>query len=365
MEQPTVSGAVHDPSGAKFTIVGVSNMPTDWAQVFRAVANGDLDIAMLAEGGHDAGRTAARGSSNPAGTFNASGGQAKVSGSRPMSMTPPGVLNLNAYLMYATGKAARRRLTERLTAHGMRLWHLTVLSLLADLGPQSKGDLAARLDMNQSDLVKITNDLEKAGYADCARDPADRRRVEVTLTSEGRSALTYLNADISAVDDDLLAPLTEAERAQLGALLRRLHAHLEPAPSSVIRGSAELKQGPTRAGSLRKHSIEDSRIDWNLPAEEVLRLVRAQSHAHPSAYTHYNGKRLEILAATVSEGQYSGSPGHISWREDDGVVIVAGAGAHTSGTYGLAITRVRTEDGEEMAAADYFRSTGGHVTTDN
>lgn len=67
MEQPTVPGAAHDPSGAKFTIVGVSNMPTDWAQIFRAVANGDLDIEMLAERDHDAGRAAADASSNPRG----------------------------------------------------------------------------------------------------------------------------------------------------------------------------------------------------------------------------------------------------------------------------------------------------------
>lgn len=283
-----------------------------------------------------------------------------------MSMTPPSVLNLNAYLMYATGKAARRRLTERLTAHGLRLWHLTVLALLADLGPRSKGDLAARLDMNQSDLVKIVNDLDKSGYVVCARDPADRRRIEVTLTSEGSSALAYLNAGISAVDDDLLAPLTEPERDQLGSLLRRVHAHLEPAPSSVIHGGADFtKQDPTRAGSFRKQSVEDSRIDWNLPAEDVVRLVRAQSHAYPSAYTHYNGKRLEILAATVSESQYTGSPGRILYGEDDGVVIVAGADAHTSRNHGLAITRIRTENGEEMPAADYFRSTGGYVTTHN
>ncbi|WP_434587426.1 hypothetical protein [Streptomyces sp. A5-4] len=40
-----------------------------------------------------------------------------------------------------------------MTAHGLRLWRLTVLATLADLGPQSKGNLAAQLDMHASDLV--------------------------------------------------------------------------------------------------------------------------------------------------------------------------------------------------------------------
>ncbi|WP_156725140.1 MarR family winged helix-turn-helix transcriptional regulator [Streptomyces apocyni] len=137
---------------------------------------------------------------------------------------PTSVLDLNAYLMYTMGKAARRSITERLTARGLRLWHATVLDLLAELGPQSKGDLATRLDMHPSDLVKIVNDLTKTGWVTCTRDTLDRRRIEVALTSDGRAALASLSADISSVDDDLLAPLTEAERSQLGTLLRRLRS---------------------------------------------------------------------------------------------------------------------------------------------
>ncbi|MEU9012549.1 hypothetical protein AB0D12_22830 [Streptomyces sp. NPDC048479] len=60
--------------------------------------------------------------------------------------------------------------------------------------------------------------------------------------------------------------------------------------------------------------------------------MRARSHAGPSADTHHIGKRLEFLAATVSEGRYSGTPGRIFYREDDEVVIVAGADAHISRT---------------------------------
>lgn len=52
---------------------------------------------------------------------------------------PPSVLDLNAYLMYAAGKAARRRLTERLSAHGLRLWHLTILAMLEGSRPGVQG----------------------------------------------------------------------------------------------------------------------------------------------------------------------------------------------------------------------------------
>ncbi|MBL1290125.1 MarR family transcriptional regulator [Streptomyces sp. For3] len=142
-------------------------------------------------------------------------------------MTPAGVLSLNAYLMYATGKAARRRLTDTLTAHGLRLWHLTILAMLDEAGRLSKGDLAARLDMNQSDLTRTVTDLDAAGYVVCARDPSDRRRIEVSLTPEGGRALARLSADVSGTEADLLAPLAPEERELFASLLRRVHTHLE------------------------------------------------------------------------------------------------------------------------------------------
>ncbi|MFI2369146.1 winged helix DNA-binding protein [Streptomyces sp. NPDC018833] len=223
MEQPVFSGTAHDPSGAKFAFIGLSNLPTDWAQVLRAMANADLTIETVTPEGAEVLRAAVHTAPEPDDEDNASGPP-------PIDMASPSVLRLNAYLMYAIGKAARRRLSEKLTARGQRLWHLTVLALLADVGPQSKGTLASRLDMNQSDLVKIVNDLAKAQHVDCVRDTADRRRVVVRLTPEGRAPLNRLNADIASTDDDLLSPLTEAERAQLGSLLRRVHQHLALAP---------------------------------------------------------------------------------------------------------------------------------------
>ncbi|MFJ9792914.1 MarR family winged helix-turn-helix transcriptional regulator [Streptomyces globosus] len=219
MEQPVVTGTARDASGAEFAVVGISNTPaTDWAQVFRALAQTELTLA---------GGTAARAVSQGAG------------------MTPPSVLDLNAYLMYAVGKAARRRLTERLAAHDLRLWHLTVMALVADMGPQMKTLLAARLDMNTSDLVKVVNDLVKAGHVVCTRDRDDRRKVLVRLTPEGRAFLDRLNADVAATDDDVLAPLSGDERRVLASLLRRVHQHLEPNPADAGAAALGQRQAPS------------------------------------------------------------------------------------------------------------------------
>ncbi|WP_338900023.1 methionyl-tRNA formyltransferase [Streptomyces sp. TG1A-60] len=121
-------------------------------------------------------------------------------------------------------------------------------------------------------------------------------------------------------------------------------------------------QDRSRASFFHKRSPEDSRIDWTWTAQELERFVRAQSDPYPSAFTHHRGERLGIVSAAVSEGLYGGTPGRIFIKEGGGVVIVAGAEARFGRLPGLVVKRVRTEDGTEHAATDYFRTMGGYLT---
>lgn len=121
-------------------------------------------------------------------------------------------------------------------------------------------------------------------------------------------------------------------------------------------------QDRAAASFFHKRSIEDSRIDWNWPAEDIERLVRAQSDPYPNAFTHYRGERIRVTKAFVSRNRYGGTPGRIFITEGDGVVIVAGSDARYGRNHGLAIQRLRTEDGTEHAAIDFFKSMGGYLT---
>lgn len=123
-----------------------------------------------------------------------------------------------------------------------------------------------------------------------------------------------------------------------------------------------VKQDRSQASFFHKRSIEDSRVDWTWPAEEIERLVRAQSDPYPNAFTFHRGERVRILSAAVSAGRYGGTPGRVFIREGDGVVIVAGADARRGRNHGLVIKRVRADDDTEHAAADYFRTMGGYLT---
>ncbi|MCY0939907.1 methionyl-tRNA formyltransferase [Streptomyces antarcticus] len=145
---------------------------------------------------------------------------------------------------------------------------------------------------------------------------------------------------------DLIGPVT------VGALAR------------IAAGESDFtKQDRSQASFFHKRAEEDIRIDWNWPADVLERLVRAQSAPYPSAFTFHKGKRLEIVSAVVSQGRYGGTPGRIFYREGEGVAIVAGADARTGRNHGLAVTRVRTEEGQEMPALEYFTTMGGYLTT--
>ncbi|MEU3273858.1 methionyl-tRNA formyltransferase [Saccharomonospora sp. NPDC006951] len=141
---------------------------------------------------------------------------------------------------------------------------------------------------------------------------------------------------------------------------------IEPVVREAIADIAAGKtqgtpQDREKASFFHKRSLVDSRIDWSWPAGDIERLVRAQSDPYPNAYTFHKGERLRVTKASVSEGRYGGTPGRIFIPEGDGVVIVAGADARYGRNHGLTIEAVRTEDGADYKATDYFRTMGGYL----
>ncbi|MFG2669740.1 methionyl-tRNA formyltransferase [Streptomyces sp. NPDC048445] len=171
-----------------------------------------------------------------------------------------------------------------------------------------------------------------------AGDIVDQRAVKV---EPGDTSVDLFHKTV-----DLIAPVT------IGALDR------------IASGQTEFtRQDRSQATFFHKRAEEDIRINWDWPAEVLDRLVRAQTSPYPNAFTFHRGKRLEVVSAVVSEGRYGGTPGRVFYREGEGVVIVAGADARTGLNHGLAITRVRTEDGRELPATEYFTSMGGYLTS--
>ncbi len=67
----------------------------------------------------------------------------------------------------------------------------------------------------------LLNELEEMGYVERRRDPTDRRRHMVELTTDGRQALERAERAQESLEDEVLGGLSEDERATLRSLLRR------------------------------------------------------------------------------------------------------------------------------------------------
>ncbi|WP_026423032.1 methionyl-tRNA formyltransferase [Actinokineospora inagensis] len=133
--------------------------------------------------------------------------------------------------------------------------------------------------------------------------------------------------------------------------------------AAIEAGKEFTAQDRSKASFFHKRAEEDLRIDWAWSAEELDRLVRAQSAPYPSAFCFHRGKRLEIVTARVSEAKYGGTPGRVFYREGDGVAIVAGHDARRGRNHALLVTSVRTADGTELPAHEYFKHMGGYLTS--
>jgi methionyl-tRNA formyltransferase len=164
-----------------------------------------------------------------------------------------------------------------------------------------------------------------------------------------------LQRAVPVLDTDTATDLFHKTVALIGPVAKEALARI------ASGNLATVEQDRSKASFFHKRSIEDSRIDWTWSAEELERLVRAQSDPYPNAFTHHKGTHLRVISAAVSKGHYGGTPGRIFIKEGDGVVIVAGADARRGRNPGLVIKRVRLDDGTELAATDYFRTMGGYL----
>ena len=133
---------------------------------------------------------------------------------------------LPSYLLTQTAAHASRLVTDGFAAVGARGYHYRMLATLRETGPASQADLGRRTGIHFSDVVATLNELTDGGYVERAPDPADRRRNVVTITERGERRAAELLARAHAIQDELLGPLSPAERATLTGLLARMLTHL-------------------------------------------------------------------------------------------------------------------------------------------
>lgn len=109
-----------------------------------------------------------------------------------------------------------------LAAHDLSMWAYIVLSHLAREPVDSQLALAQAIGYDKTRLIGLLDALAHAGLITRAPDPADRRARIVALTPDGRRRHAAAQADIHAMEDELLSPLSAGDRQALCRVLRHL-----------------------------------------------------------------------------------------------------------------------------------------------
>ncbi|WP_261567181.1 MarR family winged helix-turn-helix transcriptional regulator [Frankia gtarii] len=107
---------------------------------------------------------------------------------------------------------------------GLRALH--VLGAAVDGEARNQIEVARRFGIDRTVMVRIVDDLERAGLVERHPDPADRRARIITATEQGARLYVATQEDRRLVDQHVLAGLKPAERERFVELLRRVAARL-------------------------------------------------------------------------------------------------------------------------------------------
>jgi DNA-binding MarR family transcriptional regulator len=106
-----------------------------------------------------------------------------------------------------------------LNPHQVRALHVMLRSSEEGARPTT---IAERLHVAPRSATDVIDALVSKGLATRVPDPEDRRAVRIHLTNEGREALVHADAARELIHAQAFGILTEQERTQLVALLRKV-----------------------------------------------------------------------------------------------------------------------------------------------
>jgi DNA-binding MarR family transcriptional regulator len=141
---------------------------------------------------------------------------------------PEELVASTTFLLKRLGFAAKDRGMTAYEDTGLHPYHYAVLLVLDEGSRETQGSIADALGYDRGQLVGLLDELEERRLLERKRDPNDRRRHIVRMTTEGKRTLRQLRALSRRLEDEFLAPLSDQQREQLHGLLLRLAEVHEP-----------------------------------------------------------------------------------------------------------------------------------------
>jgi DNA-binding MarR family transcriptional regulator len=133
-------------------------------------------------------------------------------------------------LFFRLWRASHTRTAETLSTVGLTPALFALLNVLGARAGAIQQQLSSDMGIDPSAMVKLIDELERAGLAKRRRRPRDRRAWEVVITPKGRCTLERARRAVRKVEDEVLSGLSTADRRQLLVLLRRALVSAPPQP---------------------------------------------------------------------------------------------------------------------------------------
>lgn len=133
----------------------------------------------------------------------------------------------SGYIMRCILQAGTHLLHERI--HELELTQTQWLTMvrLTIHGESTAAQLARGMMLDAATMMRILKYLEARGFIIRLRSKTDRRIINITLSTAGRSIARIIEREAFAMQEQLFTDLSAAERAQLFALLTRVQANSE------------------------------------------------------------------------------------------------------------------------------------------
>jgi DNA-binding MarR family transcriptional regulator len=129
----------------------------------------------------------------------------------PPSLSAVALGQRTGYLLIKLGELALQAAEDALVPVGLRARHFNVLTMIAVGTAMSQQELGTLLGIDKTLIVAVIDDLEEHELVRRRRNPEDRRRHTLELTSKGKRVLKDAYAHIDRAERELLAPLSASE----------------------------------------------------------------------------------------------------------------------------------------------------------
>jgi DNA-binding MarR family transcriptional regulator len=158
------------------------------------------------------------------------------------------------YVIGRVNQGIRREMRARLARVDLSVQQYTALSILRARPGLSNAQLARRSLIAPQSMLEVLAKLEARGLLKRDVDPGHSRILRAALTPKGRRLLERIDPAIEAIQDWLLADVSQADRhvmlQGMVSAMERLSARrpTNPAPAARVAGR---RSPSTRAGARR------------------------------------------------------------------------------------------------------------------